>query len=155
MISIQPIDTSNYNEALKLEVHPEQQKYVYGVVESLARAYIQPLGQPIYPYGLYEQSKLIGFFYLTPLYEHPDAYKLNSFFLDRQFQGHGLGTPSILAIRDFCHETFPDCRELILSVDPHNPKAQKIYQNVGFVDNGQRDFDPDDGIEYIVMAYRY
>ena len=54
MIEIRPINTENWEEAIKLDVFPNQKEFVPSVAVSLAKAYIQPDGVRYDPIGIFE-----------------------------------------------------------------------------------------------------
>ena len=72
MISLRPVDSSNYRECIELTVAPEQERFVASNVQSLAEAYVWREGAE--PYAVYSDDEMIGFALLFPLGEdEPDG----------------------------------------------------------------------------------
>ncbi len=78
-----PFTRDNWEEGLKLSVHPEQQKFAPTVAESLAAAYIKPWDEELDPYLIYDGDKLIGSFYLSYTPSTNDDYWLGGFIIDK------------------------------------------------------------------------
>ena len=74
MISLRPIDSSNYRECIELSVEPDQQRFVASNLQSLADAYVWR--EAAEPYAVYSDDEMVGFALLFPLAEggDDDAY---------------------------------------------------------------------------------
>jgi diamine N-acetyltransferase len=64
-ISFKPVTRENWEDALKLQVRPEQMKFAPSVAESLASAYIKPWDEALDPYVIYADDQLVGLFYIS------------------------------------------------------------------------------------------
>ena len=65
MISLRPIDSSNYRECIELSVGPDQQRFVASNLQSLADAYVWR--EAAEPYAVYSDDEMVGFALLFPL----------------------------------------------------------------------------------------
>jgi diamine N-acetyltransferase len=59
VISLRPVDTSNYRECLALSVAPEQERFVASNRQSLADAYVWR--DAAEPYAIYAGDQMVGF----------------------------------------------------------------------------------------------
>jgi diamine N-acetyltransferase len=144
MISLRPVDSSNYRECIALAVAPDQQRFVASNVQSLAEAYVWRKGAE--PYAVYSDDEMIGFALLFPLGEGepddsvPPADTVRGFILvrlmiDRRFQGRGLGRAALEAVVELIRgRGLPTIR---LSVVPENEQALEFYRSNGFAETGE------------------
>ena len=65
MVSLRPIDSSNYRECIQLSVAPDQQGFVASNLQSLAEAYVWR--EAAEPYAVYSDDEMVGFGLLFPL----------------------------------------------------------------------------------------
>ena len=139
-LELRPITRENWLEALSLGVDPAQRSFVAGVepvaAVALAKAYVQPGGKTVEPYGIYHESAMVGFFNLHYTPGSPDDYWLFHFFIDQRFQGRKFGTHAITLLTQHLQDHHPLCRRLRLTVHPDNRAAQHFYQKLGFADEG-------------------
>jgi diamine N-acetyltransferase len=125
----------NYDMALELGVYDKQKNFVPSIQESLAHAYIKPWDEAFDPYLLEEDTKLIGAFYISYTPGSKDNYWLGGFFIDKNYQGKGLGKEALIHIIDFIKVHYQPIESLSLTVEVHNHKAMKLYQSLGFTSN--------------------
>ena len=144
MISLRPVDSSNYRECIELTVAPEQERFVASNVQSLAEAYVWREGAE--PYAVYSDDEMIGFALLFPLGEgEPDGsvppsgtvrgFILVRLMIDRGFQGRGLGRGALDAIVELIRSR--GLRTIRLSVVPENEQALGFYRRNGFAETGE------------------
>jgi diamine N-acetyltransferase len=146
MISLRPVDSSNYRECIELAVAPDQQGFVASNVQSLADAYVWRDGAE--PYAVYSDDEMIGFALLFPLGDEepggsvppPDTVRgfiLVRLMIDRRFQGRGFGRGALDAIVELIRSRgLPTIR---LSVVPDNEQALEFYRRNGFSETGAID----------------
>lgn len=138
VVTLQPITRLNWREALDLEVHPDQQRYVSDTTPTaaiaLAKAYIRPAGIPVVPYGLFDGVLMVGFLVLAFEPGSAENYWLSHFFVDRRYQGRGYGASALAALAQMLRTYHPDCRALNLTVHAENTRARRLYERAGFVD---------------------
>lgn len=70
MISLRPIDSSNYRECIELSVAPDQQRFVASNLQSLAEAYVWR--EAAEPYAVYSDDEMVGFGLLFPFADGED-----------------------------------------------------------------------------------
>ena len=144
MISLRPIDTSNYRECLGLSVAPEQERFVASNRQSLADAYVWR--DAAEPYAIYAGDEMVGFAMLFPLVEgvprYPvpvDAtlrgYVLVRLMIDARFQGRGYGREALAAIVETVRGR--GLATIRLSVIPQNEQALEFYRRNGFDETGE------------------
>ncbi len=136
-ITLKEVTKENWLEAIKLAVHPEQERFVPSVAISLAKAYIKPEGETVTPYAIYAEGKMVGFFTYTYTPESADNYWIGGFLIDRALQGQGYGKTAMRDIMEQIPKLFPKCRKVGLTVHPDNHPAQKLYKGFGFKDTGR------------------
>ena len=139
-LTIREVTRENWRTALRLAVHPDQQRFIADVVPiaaiALAKAYIRPRGLLWLPYAFYANTEMIGF---TELAYEPDSserYWIFHFFIDVTYQGQGYGKKALLLFLDFLKQQHPHCRSVCLAVHPENMRAQRLYTSVGFQPTG-------------------
>ncbi|GEN46155.1 GNAT family N-acetyltransferase [Alkalibacillus haloalkaliphilus] len=90
------------------------------------------------------KDRPIGFFLLNntervkTFTDNPNALLLSSLSIDEKEQEKGYAKQAMLLIKDFVHNEFPNCNEIVLAVNHQNIAAQKLYFNVGYYDTGRR-----------------
>ncbi len=136
-IRFEPITRENWEAALKLQVHPNQEKYVPSVAVSLASAYVKPWDEALDPYLIYANEILVGLFYISYTPNSVDNYWIGGFFIDQAHQRKGYGSGALLQILTTIPELHPNCEFVHLTVEPENQVAQKLYKSLGFTDTGK------------------
>ena len=133
-IQFKPIDRSNWEDILKIRVHPSQQMFVPSPVESLATAYIKPWDEALDPYAIYLRDTLVGLFYLSYTPESEDNYWIGGLIIDKEYQGKGIGKKAMTEILKFIPRKHPQCKIAKLTVEKDNAVAQNLYKSLGFGD---------------------
>jgi diamine N-acetyltransferase len=130
-VSIELIDASNWRESLKLEVEPDQLRFVsaYAPVAmmGLAKAYINPEGLTWCPHAIRLGNVMVGFFILASASEQPSEIWLFHFFIDKRLQRQGLGKRALECIVGFTRSMSPPCATLKLCFHPENLAAERLY----------------------------
>jgi diamine N-acetyltransferase len=145
MISLRPIDSSNYRECIELSVAPDQQRFVASNLHSLADAYVWR--EAAEPYAVYSGDEMVGFALLFPLADGAEdsipepgterGYILVRLMIDDRFQGRGYGRAALDAIAELVRDRgLPTLR---LSVVPENVQALELYRRNGFAETGEVD----------------
>ena len=102
------------------------------------------------PFGLYEDGKAVGFLMIgygsigdeDELKVAQNNYCIWRLMIDARFQGQGLGTRAIEAAIEYIRTWLcgkADC--CLISYDPQNTVAKKLYARMGFRENGETDGD--------------
>ena len=136
-LTIRPVDRSNWEAALKLEIHPHQHAYTPSVVISLAKCYIRPDEEIVSPFALYHGELIVGFFTFTFDPESQDVYWLNGYLIDKKYQGQGYGRAGLAQLLKLARRIFPRMRSLSLTVNPENTPARRIYEEAGFLNTNR------------------
>ncbi len=143
MISLRPVDATNYRELIELSVAPEQQGFVASNVQSLADAYVWR--EAAEPYAVYSDEELVGFALLFPFAGDVDdesipepgselGMVLVRLMIDAGFQGRGYGRDALEAIVENVRGR--GLGTVRLSVVPENEKAREFYHRNGFAETG-------------------
>jgi diamine N-acetyltransferase len=131
VISLRPIDASNYRECIELRVAPDQERFVASNLQSLADAFVWRDGAE--PYAVYSDDEMIGFALLFPL-EEGRGFILVRLMIDRRFQGRGYGRGALEAIVELVRSR--GLSTIRLSVVRENEQALEFYRRNGFVETG-------------------
>ncbi len=136
MINLRTITKENIEDILNLSVSEEQKGFVSDNSESLAQAYVYH--DTAWPFAIYEDDTPIGFI-MMGYYEAKQYYTLWKFMIDQRYQNKGYGRQALLQGLDFIKEKFnPD--KIYTGVALGNSVAKGMYESVGFVDTGLREF---------------
>ncbi|MFC3418034.1 GNAT family N-acetyltransferase [Salinicoccus hispanicus] len=85
----------------------------------------------------------VGFFLLISSYRfegyttNQHAMLLTSFSINHKEQGKGRAKQALNKLKAFVQEEFPDCSEIVLSVNLKNTAARILYEKTGFQDTGR------------------
>lgn len=143
MVSLRPVDSSNYRECIELSVAPEQQGFVASNVQSLADAYVWRVAAE--PFAVYSDEEMVGFALLFPFAGDVDddsmpepgteqGMVLVRLMIDARFQGRGYGRDALEAIVEIVRDRgLPTVR---LSVVPENEQALEFYRRNCFSETG-------------------
>jgi len=140
-ITIREVTRDNWQEALRLAVHPEQMRFIadYEPIAAiaLAKAYIRPGGLVWIPYAFYAGATLVGFVILAYEPGSKENYWFFHFFIDKQYQGQGYGKQALQTLLRFIKEHFVECRAVYITVHPENERAIRLYTTAGFQATGE------------------
>jgi diamine N-acetyltransferase len=144
VISLRPIDSSNYRECIELSVAPDQQQFVAPNLQSLADAYVWR--EAAEPFAVYSDDEMVGFTLLFPLADGTEddsipepgterGFIIVRLMVDNRFQGRGYGREALDAIVELVRgRGLPTMR---LSVVPENVQALEFYRRNGFAETGE------------------
>lgn len=146
MLTLQKITNDNFRECVSLDTTEEQHHFVAKNLMSLAQAYVALTnGECIpMPYAIYEENTMIGFIMLT--YEEKceelkdqSGYSVWRFMIDQRYQGKGYGKEAFRMALDII-KSFPhgSAEQVVISYEPENKVAQKLYAAFGFRETGER-----------------
>jgi len=148
MIELRKITWDNWEECLDLEVADEQKNFVAPNKYSLAQSYIHLTNddKPPFSYAIYHDGVMVGYtlyFYSAADEddsEDEDCYYICRFMIDKRYQGKGHGRQGMLKVLEHI-KTFPHGKTdiVILSYEPENTVAKKLYESLGFVETGEID----------------
>ncbi len=133
---LRPVTQDNWQEALKLRVHPAQLRFVaeYEPIAAiaLAKAYIHLGGATWTPFAVYQDASMVGFFELARWTDAPDQCWIFHFFIDQRYQGRGYGKAALACLIDLVRREHEAPNALLLVVHPENKPAQQLYSAAGF-----------------------
>jgi diamine N-acetyltransferase len=143
MISLRPVDSTNYRECIQLSVAREQQGFVASNLQSLADAYVWR--EAAEPYAVYSDDEMVGFALLFPFAGDVDdesipepgterGMVLVRLMIDARFQGHGYGRDALETIVENVRDR--GLTSVRLSVLPENEQALEFYRRNGFSKTG-------------------
>lgn len=132
---------------------PEDQKRFTALPKDIAKV---DDGQ--YRVIIHNGEEPVGFFLLhstervKEYSDNPNAMLLTAFSINYKQQSKGYAKYGMLALRDFVHNEFPSCNEIVLAVNHKNVPAQRLYEKVGFQDTGERRIGPI-GEQYVMKIF--
>ncbi len=123
-----------------LELPHEKQLYagdIFGALNTLVSA----SEDHVRGFALLVDDMPRGFFLLKrgallPPWADADAATLHALMIDVEWQGRGLGKLCLRALPELAQTLWPNVRQLMLSVDPGNQPAVKLYLGLGWIDSG-------------------
>lgn len=140
MIELHEITQANWQEALRLTVFPDQQRFIAEytpiVAVALAKAYLRLGGATWVPYAIYAGATMVGFVALAYQSGTSDQFWIFHFFIDQRYQGRGYGQAALLSLIGLVTQEYPTCQLLQLVVHPENERAQRLYAAAGFRPSG-------------------
>jgi diamine N-acetyltransferase len=140
-ITMREVTRKNWQAALRLAVHPAQQRFIADYVPiaaiALAKAYIRPGGLTWIPYAFYTDATMVGFAELAYESGSVENYWLFHFFIDSHYQGQGYGKQSLQILIDFIKKHCAECRAIHITVHPENERAIRLYTTAGFQPTGE------------------
>lgn len=132
MIEFKEITRENFDECLFLTVTKEQEEFVASTMYSLAEAKIFTENIPL---AIYDQDTMVGFI-MYGLDSDDNEYWISRLLIDQKFQKRGYGKQAIEKILLLIKETYQP-EKVLLSFDPENIVAEKLYLSLGFKHTGK------------------
>ena len=131
-VTIREIDADNFVEAIRLDVKPEQKRFVASNAASIAQSKFHTF---LECYGLYDEETMVGF---SAFGKNPedDTIWIARHMIGAEYQGKGYGTAGLQALIDHMESEY-ECDAIFLDVGPENVAAIKLYESAGFVDTGR------------------
>lgn len=133
-VTLRPITKENYRQTIELKVAPGQEEFVASNVYSLAQAKVYPDFAPL---AIYADDTLVGFLMVGPDDEyHYPAHWIHRLMIDARHQRRGYGRAAMqILLEQFRGEG--RLREILISYEPHNEVARRLYASLGFVETGE------------------
>lgn len=149
MLRLEKVNGKNIWEILKLEVAPEQKKFVASNDISIIEAYVAIAGNGhAFPFGLYEDDTPVGFIMIgfgADDWEDAPAIAKNNYSLwrlmiDQKYQNRGYGKAAMQLALAYI-QSFPcgPAKYCWLSYEPDNTIARQLYHAFGFRETGEMD----------------
>lgn len=152
MITLRPIDETNFIQAARLKVCPEQQAYLQSAPMILASAYAYRDRRGV-AWGIYHGDTIVGLAMLHDLEEEPSCYHLCQFMIDATQQGKGYGQQALQQILTLCRREgkFP---RVEVCVKKEDAVAIHVYEKAGFYDTGYIDPETPDCLSMVLDLYQ-
>ena len=138
-IRLEPITEENWQAVARLEVEPDQARFLDTPLGIIARGYVYR-GQRARVYAVTADGAVAGVCLVKDLDEEPACYDLQQFLVDRRFQRRGVGAE---ALRQLLARLALERRYGRVEVCVHreDEAALRLYAKCGFADTGY--VDPD------------
>ncbi|MCY3410695.1 MAG: GNAT family N-acetyltransferase [Candidatus Heimdallarchaeota archaeon] len=132
---LEEITIETLKEAIELEVHEEQKKFVASNVMTVAQSKFFP---NVSVQGIFEEGIMVGFVALLNETEsNKETGYVYRFMIGAAHQGKGYGKKSMHLIIEKMKENNPSISEVRLTVVPENLGAKTFYENFGFKATGE------------------
>jgi len=132
-VHLKEINQDNWKQAIRLDVAPDQKRFVASNLYSIAEAIFNPTYAPLAIYD--EVETLVGFLMHGTNPDNDELWILR-LMVGQQYQGRGYGRAAMEEIiRRLKAE--PDCQEIFTSYEPDNDVAAKLYRSLRFEDTGR------------------
>lgn len=155
-VSVRKMQESDREDVLKLALDEQQHRYVSPIWNILQIIKSRPLTTP---YILEVDEKIVGYVqinadYMLTSHYCKDAHTLGleGFFIDRNWQGKGLGVPFIKKIVEKVRSDFPSYAKVALTVNCKNVAAINTYLKGGFLDSGHLYYGGHSGPQHVMIA---
>ena len=127
-IDLVPVDETNHQACLNLEISPEQEHFVPDIASSLemARKYDQAR-----PLAILYDGEIVGFC-LYGVDEASGQWKIYRLLIGAQWQRMGIGRQAMLALIKRLHEQH-GAESVLLVYHRENEAAERLYNSLGFV----------------------
>ncbi|MBP2145115.1 ribosomal protein S18 acetylase RimI-like enzyme [Methanofollis sp. W23] len=141
-ITLRPVDDTNKNAVVALEVSESQKHMIEPITECLNDAQIHAYDIEWETSAILLNSKVIGFSMYGVWHDSKgkdeDEVWLDRFMIDQKYQGKGYGK---LALRELIAMLTAKyhCDDIYLSVYENNQSAIALYKKTGFRFNGEKD----------------
>jgi len=140
-VGLTPADRSNWRTMVRLQVKPEQQRFVSPPAWSLARCHVRFFGDEFehLPHVIYAEGQAVGYSTTAcnPASEHD--YWIDDIMIDAAYQGRGYGRAAVIETVKMILHRYPRCQAIQLTCFRANSTAAKLYISLGFVETGRDD----------------
>ena len=142
MIRLVEIDENNFGALRRLDVAPEQRRFLDSPLGILARGYAYR-AQRARVLAVLAEGEPVGLLLVKDMDEEPACYDLQQFMIDGRFQGRGYGAAALgLLLEQLRQERkYADAE---VCVHRENAAALALFRGAGFVDTGYVDPDVPD-----------
>ncbi len=133
-IEFHPITVDNLRPVGRLEVGPGQENFVAPNLVSIAESKFFPDWEPL---AIHADGELVGFIMWGQDPEgDPFEWWIIRFMIAEEFQGRGYGREALMvALGKLMAKE--DCEAILLSLEPENELAKRMYVAAGFEDTGR------------------
>ena len=132
MTTLKPVTKDNWQLAIRLEVAPEQRKFVAANLYSIAQSQFE-LGTRLL--GIYnDEETMVGFMMYGP---YKGAMWIWRLMVDHRYQRRGYASTAVQALVDLLQAEGHD--KIYLSYEPENVVGAQFYASLGFTETGEID----------------
>lgn len=137
-IYFQRLQREDFGKLNALSVGDDQVRYVGTTLGLKERAC-----ETSHYHFIFQDNQVVGFFNIDTVYDQtyefaePGELGLRAFFIDKRFQGKGLGKASAKALKGYLAKVYSDRPSIALTVNCKNPAAYRAYLLGGFADTGE------------------
>ena len=132
-VYLREINRDNWKQAIRIDVAPEQERFVASNLYSIAEAIFNPTFVPL---AIYDETEMMVGFLMYGTNPDNDELWILRLMVGQQHQGRGYGRAAMEEIIRRL-KAKPDCQEIFTSYKPGNHVAAKLYRNLGFEDTGR------------------
>ena len=132
-ITLEEVTGENWRACVQLKVRADQENFVASNVFSLAQSKYEP---GLVPLAVYDGETMIGFVMYNEHPDEPGKYFIYRVMIGADFQGKGYGRATMQALIERM-QALPNCQEIVLSYEPENAVAERLYESLGFRKTGQ------------------
>ena len=137
MIRLADVDENNFEALRRLDVAPEQRRFLDSPLGILARGYVYRT-QRARVLAVLAEGEPVGLLLVKDMDEEPACYDLQQFMIDRRFQGRGYGAAALGLLLDRLRQE-KKYADVEVCVHRENDAALALFEGAGFVDtDGKR-----------------
>ncbi|WP_433747719.1 GNAT family N-acetyltransferase [Falsibacillus pallidus] len=133
-IKIVELNAENWYECCVLKVSEEQREFIEPNAISIAQSKFE---STLKPYAIYFEDKIVGFLMFNSVPEELNGYWIYRIMVDQKYQGKGIGKAAT-KLMIAAMSKLPNAYKLVVGYHPENQGAHKLYQSLGFIDEGDR-----------------
>ena len=139
MIRLADVDESNFDAVRRLDVGPDQRRFLDSTLGILARGYVYR-AQRARVLAAEADGTVAGLLLVKDMDEEPACYDLQQFLIDSRFQGKGYGKAALGLLLDLLRSE-GKYADVEVCVHRDNAAALALFFGAGFQDTGY--VDPD------------
>jgi diamine N-acetyltransferase len=132
-VHLKEINQDNWQQAIGLDVTPDQKHFVAPNLYSIAEAIFNPTFVPL---AIYDETETMVGFLMHGTNPDNDELWIIRLMVDQQYQGRGYGRAAMEEIIRQLRDR-SDRQEIFTSYEPDNHVAAKLYRSLGFEDTGR------------------
>lgn len=132
-IALQEITADTWRQCARLKVRSDQENFVAPNISSLAQSKYEP---GLLPLAVYDGETMVGFVMYNEQPYEPGKYFIYRVMVGAEFQSKGYGRAAMRALIERM-KALPNCQEIVLSYEPENTVAERLYESLGFRKTGE------------------
>jgi Acetyltransferases, including N-acetylases of ribosomal proteins len=137
-ITLKQIDSSNWMDAINLELTEKQEEFIAENWYSLLEANYEKNN---YPFGIYKDDTMIGFCMYCLDHDYDvGRWVICRLMIDKNHQRKGYGSEALKLLFAKMKDAH-GVSDIYISTDPNNKNAIKMYEKNGFAKTGEIVYD--------------